>query len=570
MLFTGLNYYVPDLAVFILPLYLILGLWWGAGLSFSLSHTEGEHTSSRILTTLLLSIYLVVLVGRVVDRWPATADEQLTQWGAGVLSLPLAENAAILADGEKIAPLYYWQQAEGVRPDLDIMVLPDEAAYRAELSARLAAAQTVYLARFLPGLEGAYYLRSQGPLTEVGVTPLITLPNTALPTHLDFGAVQLVGYEVEPIATVATEATAITLYWQAKEAISEVQHVFVRWAGGEPVLQTGQHPVNNNYPTVAWKDGEIVVDYHLLPHPLAGEERQLSLEVALAAPFTAPAGWQNVAEVIVPPQVKLVEERPLRVEVGNMLLTGIAFTEQIRPQMETIIALTGFGPLPQAKLALVADDSCCGGDFDVARWGDGFRSHATVVGKVNAVEVPLVADVPAGTYFLMVQDPIGQARCSWLAVPTEGCVLGQINVGGVPVPENATNFEDKIALTAIDIPQITLTSGGQLLVNLSWQSLAPMAEDYTVFVQVLDSTDQLVGQVDAWPLQGTYPTSQWEPGEQIEDPYIVQLDPNLAPGEYRLQVGWYLLSTLRRLPVVDMTGVPVDDKVVMSGLVTSE
>ncbi|MCZ7666310.1 MAG: hypothetical protein M5U34_03215 [Chloroflexi bacterium] len=43
------------------------------------------------------------------------------------------------------------QQAEGVRPDLDIMVLPDEAAYRAELDGRLAAGQTVYLARFCRG-----------------------------------------------------------------------------------------------------------------------------------------------------------------------------------------------------------------------------------------------------------------------------------------------------------------------------------------------------------------------------------------------------------------------------------
>ena len=41
------------------------------------------------------------------------------------------EHAAILANSEKIAPLGYLQIAEGRRPDLDIIVLPDEASYRA-------------------------------------------------------------------------------------------------------------------------------------------------------------------------------------------------------------------------------------------------------------------------------------------------------------------------------------------------------------------------------------------------------------------------------------------------------
>jgi hypothetical protein len=75
-----------------------------------------------------------------------------------------------------------------------------------------------------------------------------------------------------------------------------------------------------------------------------------------------------------------------------------------------------------------------------------------------------------------------------------------------------------------------------------------------------------VGQVDSWPVQGTYPTSQWQVGEVVEDKYMVQLAAELPPGQYRLQVGWYLLATLQRLPVVDEAGTAVDDKVVVPGL----
>ena len=82
----------------------------------------------------------------------------------------------------------------------------------------------------------------------------------------------------------------------------------------------------------------------------------------------------------------------------------------------------------------------------------------------------------------------------------------------------------------------------------------------------MNDQDQIVGQVDAWPLQGTYPTSQWQPGAIVDDPYEIQLSGEIPPGNYRLQVGLYLLATLRRLPLLDAQGQPVDDKVIVGGL----
>jgi hypothetical protein len=85
-------------------------------------------------------------------------------------------------------------------------------------------------------------------------------------------------------------------------------------------------------------------------------------------------------------------------------------------------------------------------------------------------------------------------------------------------------------------------------------------------LQVLDDQDRIVGQIDAWPLEGTFPTSQWQPGEIIQDPYQIQLSADLPPGNYRLQVGLYLLASMRRLPLLDAQGQPIDDKVIISGL----
>ena len=114
-----------------------------------------------------------------------------------------------------------------------------------------------------------------------------------------------------------------------------------------------------------------------------------------------------------------------------------------------------------------------------------------------------------------------------------------------------------------------MQSGGRLSVELEWQALTAIDEDYTVFVQILNDQDQIVGQVDSWPLQGTYPTSQWSPGEIINDPIIVQLDSELISGPYKLYIGLYLLETLRRLPLVDDDGNAMDDKVIVPGLVVT-
>jgi hypothetical protein len=179
----------------------------------------------------------------------------------------------------------------------------------------------------------------------------------------------------------------------------------------------------------------------------------------------------------------------------------------------------------------------------------------------------LDADLPPGAYDVVASYAGQPATCRWLASRTEYCVLGQTTVSESLLPPDAVQFEDKIVLLSVDLPGKQLAPGGELALTLTWQGLSSMDEDYTVFVQVVDENDRIVGQVDAWPQQGTFPTSSWTPGEVVDDPYLVRLDQDLPPGQYRLYVGWYLLATARRLQVLDQYGQPVDDKVVVPGLV---
>jgi 4-amino-4-deoxy-L-arabinose transferase-like glycosyltransferase len=101
---------------------------------------------------------------------------------------------------------------------------------------------------------------------------------------------------------------------------------------------------------------------------------------------------------------------------------------------------------------------------------------------------------------------------------------------------------------ALSAPQIA--PGDILQVALSWQTDSPLRadENYTVFVQVLDQADHLVGQRDAAPLT---PTSAWPVNQPVADAHGVFIEPGTPPGRHRLIVGLYDSQTGQRLPVAE-------------------
>ena len=105
----------------------------------------------------------------------------------------------------------------------------------------------------------------------------------------------------------------------------------------------------------------------------------------------------------------------------------------------------------------------------------------------------------------------------------------------------------------------SMQPGGEVRLTVHWQPLRPLAQDYTVFVHVVDASGTRWGQQDTQPLSGDYPTSRWQVGEIIEDHYDVKLAVGAPPDGYRLHLGLYDWQTGDRLRVGD------DDKVEIGG-----
>ncbi len=111
----------------------------------------------------------------------------------------------------------------------------------------------------------------------------------------------------------------------------------------------------------------------------------------------------------------------------------------------------------------------------------------------------------------------------------------------------------QIRLTGYALSTSKIAPGDILQIALTWATGSPLPENYTVFVQLLDPANHLVGQRDAQPL---LPTTAWPPGEPVIDRHGVFIEPGTPPGRHRLIVGLYQSETGQRLPVFsgDTTG----------------
>jgi hypothetical protein len=95
----------------------------------------------------------------------------------------------------------------------------------------------------------------------------------------------------------------------------------------------------------------------------------------------------------------------------------------------------------------------------------------------------------------------------------------------------------------LDLPEPTS-------LTLYWRAEAPVEKSYVVFIHALDAGGGLVGQFDAPPLGGLYPTDAWWPGQIIADAHSLALPETVET----LAVGLYDSTSLMRVPATGKSG----------------
>ena len=131
--------------------------------------------------------------------------------------------------------------------------------------------------------------------------------------------------------------------------------------------------------------------------------------------------------------------------------------------------------------------------------------------------------------------------------------------GDFPNPVNA-NFGDQAMLVGYTLDQRVARPGETIRLTLYWQALAPIETDYRVFAHVLGTENQVWANSDIPPV---IPTSQWQPGQTIEDIHDLVVGLTAPPDFYDIEIGIYEPGK-SRLPVIAEDGSWLGKRILLS------
>jgi hypothetical protein len=376
-------------------------------------------------------------------------------------------------------------------------------------------------------------------------------------------------------------------------------------------------PFNALYPMWQWQPGLLLRDEHEVPILPGTPPGEYELELGLVSrPMPegclGPPG-EPLSPVLASPQVRrgdrvllgtidvqaaetapslqdLDLERRHTVRFDGLKLLGTTVTPgELWAGEPLYVALywqAEESPLPDARfrLRLVDASGKVRQDRLVRPVGDGYPTDNWLSGDrlLGQFALSLPEDLPGGRYRLqLLPEPPMQRTGAlatlrrWLELEDLGVRLASVDVEAVstsppstpiptPVDWAATHpmvatLGDCIRFLGYDLESESVMLGEAVSFTLYWQALCPLELSYSVFTHLLGSSNEILGQMDGVPQNGTYPTMLWEPGEVIADPYSIAVGSDVPPGSYQLEVGMYRLETGVRLPVIDVSGQPVPD-----------
>jgi len=202
------------------------------------------------------------------------------------------------------------------------------------------------------------------------------------------------------------------------------------------------------------------------------------------------------------------------------------------------------------------------GNLPTDRWTPGSPFCDRVLVPVSPeTPTPLAAAIEVG--FI---DPETENR---LQATSLGNSLDMAIVRGVPIlsPDGLPTSgrpASYVLDNSIGLDRVQFSSGvdDTFTLTLTWQSLQPVPYDATAFVHLRRTDGSLLAQVDRQPLDGRFPTSYWLPGQVVTD--TIRLPLTCAYDEpLVLNVGMYIWPSLERLAVIDASGAPQSDNVIV-------
>lgn len=416
-------------------------------------------------------------------------------------------------------------------------------------------------------------------------------PQTAIKRDVNFkDKVKLLGFDALT-PTPADVGASFNLYWQTLDTLDDDYNVAlrVRDAAGNLWGKQDRRPAGYNYPTTRWKKSEKLFGAYTVPLIPGTPAGDYFIEVTIytksdpsgldvLAPNGAPIGKTvRVGPIPVLPATKPATLATLEIQntisqpIGAFTLLGYQLGRDKASAGETI-PLTLFwraDAKPEKDYTFRVQFGDTTSDafpisnfkFPTSNW----RSGEIVRGQY-AIAIPASAKDGATNLRVVLSDGNALDLAPFTIEKTDRVFVRP----NAPFTQTA-NFGNWLALAGYQLPITNYKPGDTLKLTLFWNARATLRVDkpYTVFVHLLDKDGKVVAQKDSQPANGARPTTSWITGEYIADNYELPIAANLAPGVYRIEIGWYDAKdpAFARLQVLDDNGVPIGDQIILQTII---
>ena len=154
----------------------------------------------------------------------------------------------------------------------------------------------------------------------------------------------------------------------------------------------------------------------------------------------------------------------------------------------------------------------------------GYTAEVAVY-DAHTLERLTVFDAETGAYTTSIA--IGELQVIKPLTPAEVQPLEEL-------PSSQVSIAPGLQLLGYDMPVRAAGPGETVRLALYWRAAEDLARDYLLSLQLKDEQQETRLEQKARPVDGTYPTTEWDAGEVLRDWHDLQLPPDTPSGRYEL------------------------------------
>ncbi|MFN2189493.1 MAG: hypothetical protein ACK2T3_12080, partial [Candidatus Promineifilaceae bacterium] len=126
------------------------------------------------------------------------------------------------------------------------------------------------------------------------------------------------------------------------------------------------------------------------------------------------------------------------------------------------------------------------------------------------------------------------------------------------------NFSDQLQLVGYEYSRLEAGPGDEIGVDLYWEALTDISDDYIVQVRLLDGDGRIWADADHRPVEEGAPTSSWMRGDIIHDLHVLELPSDTPEGSYIVDIALLNSATGERQNIIAYDGHWIDSHLALA------